>query len=168
MFRCPWLRVRLDSVTDFQGSNLDYYSVKIQRGAMAAVIDRRDRLLMIRRSRFITQEEGWEIPGGIVEDDEEPIIAAAREAQEETGWRPKSLAHLISFQPMPSRIDCVHDIFLGTDPKYHGPPSSPEESSEVEWVPLKELRQMIRDDKLIGAGTLIAALRIAGDQSYSL
>jgi len=44
---------------------------------------------------------GWEIPIGRIEEHETPADAAAREFEEETGWRPGPLRHLINVQPTP-------------------------------------------------------------------
>lgn len=49
---------------------------------------------------FATGEWGWELPGGIVDADEDGSVTAAREVEEENGWRLGPLEHLASFQAM--------------------------------------------------------------------
>lgn len=51
-------------------------------GAQVAVVDGGRVLLQFR-----PWPAGWELPGGHCEDDEPPDAAAAREAEEETGYR---------------------------------------------------------------------------------
>ncbi|HEX6539340.1 MAG TPA: NUDIX hydrolase [Candidatus Dormibacteraeota bacterium] len=51
-------------------------------GAQVAVL-RDDRVLV----QFRPFPPGWELPGGHCEDGEDPAITAAREAEEETGYR---------------------------------------------------------------------------------
>jgi 8-oxo-dGTP diphosphatase len=53
---------------------------------VAAVIERRDRRLLIgQRRRNETSPLKWEFPGGKVRDGESPQVALARELQEELG-----------------------------------------------------------------------------------
>lgn len=49
---------------------------------------------------------------GIVEAGESPIAAAAREVEEETGWRPGPLTELIYSQPGAGIMDSAHHVFL--------------------------------------------------------
>jgi 8-oxo-dGTP pyrophosphatase MutT (NUDIX family) len=51
-------------------------------GAQVAVVDS-GRVLV----QFRPWPPGWELPGGHVDRDEDPAVAAARECQEETGYR---------------------------------------------------------------------------------
>jgi 8-oxo-dGTP pyrophosphatase MutT (NUDIX family) len=47
----------------------------------------------------------WELPGGYVDRDEDPALTAAREVEEETGWRPRSMRPLTRFQPLVGTAD---------------------------------------------------------------
>ena len=68
------------------------YVFRMRRAVVTAVLDDAgERVLMMRRHRFIVDRWVWELPGGYVDDGEEPAAAAAREVEEETGWRPRRL-----------------------------------------------------------------------------
>lgn len=54
---------------------------------MAVVLDQQDRVLMMWRHRFVIDRWVWELPGGYVDGSEDPVVTAAREVEEETGWR---------------------------------------------------------------------------------
>ena len=56
--------------------------------AIAVIVDERDRVLMLWRYRFVTDQWGYELLGGLVEEGEGSAATAAREAEEESGWRP--------------------------------------------------------------------------------
>ena len=58
---------------------LNKYVVRAPRAAVVLVLDDRDRVLMMYRHRFIIDRWVWELPGGYVDDDEDPAIAASRE-----------------------------------------------------------------------------------------
>lgn len=63
------------------------------------------------RHRFITDTWGWEIPLGGIRPGEDPADAAAREVEEETGWRPGPLRPLVYTQPSPGLMTFEHHIF---------------------------------------------------------
>lgn len=68
---------------------------------------------MVHRHRFATDEWGYELLGGLVEANEQPAEAAAREAVEESGWAPVGEpVHLTRLQPLPGMVDAPMDIYL--------------------------------------------------------
>lgn len=71
------------------------------------MIDAQERALLIWRHRFITRMWGWEMPMGKVDRGETPAAAAAREAEEETGWRPARLRLLACLQPSAGIMDAA-------------------------------------------------------------
>ncbi|MFG1913728.1 NUDIX hydrolase [Micromonospora sp. NPDC048898] len=158
MYENPWLRL---DVVDVEPPGLNpfaHHVVRLGRVAIVAVHDEHDRVLMLRRYRFIPGETRWELPGGIVEPGEEAVAAAGREVEEETGWRPSFLTHIVTFQPMIGMIDSPHEIFVGGGATYIGPPTDAEEAGRVEWLPLRDMPNLIARGELAGSGTLVAIL----------
>lgn len=98
-----------------------------------------------------------EIPIGGIHPGEDPAAAAAREVEEETGWRPGPLRPLVFTQPTPGISDSQHTIFRADGATYTGPPVEAWESERVEWVPLSEVRGLI-DKRDITSGTTLVAL----------
>lgn len=72
------------------GTRFEQYVIRAPRSAVVAVIDEQERLLMMWRHRFVIDRWVWELPGGYV-DGGDPSACAAREVEEETGWRPRSV-----------------------------------------------------------------------------
>jgi 8-oxo-dGTP pyrophosphatase MutT (NUDIX family) len=66
----------------------EQYVLRMPKAAMMVVLDDNDRVLMMWRHRFIIDRWVWELPGGYVDPNEDPTVTAAREVEEETGWRP--------------------------------------------------------------------------------
>ncbi|MGJ6962104.1 NUDIX domain-containing protein [Streptosporangium sp. G11] len=152
-----WLDVRVAEVELPDGRRLDHRLIRTAPGAGAVVTDDRHRVLLIWRHRFITDSWGWEIPIGGIDDGEEPATAAAREVEEETGWRPGALRPLLRVQPTNGLSDSVHHIFRADGATHIGPPAEAWEAERVEWIPLAGIRDMVgRGD--VPCGTSMAAL----------
>ncbi len=84
-----WVRLGLVDVEAPSGERWDYHVVHPARIAIALIVNEgTDEVLMLWRYRFATEQWGYELLGGLVDDGEEPAVTAAREAAEESGWAP--------------------------------------------------------------------------------
>src|SRR5262249_13295933 len=110
--RDEWLDIRLAAVELPHGLHLSHRVIRTPPGARVVALDDARRALLIWRHSFVTDSWGWEIPIGKIEPGEEPIEAAAREFEEETGWRPGPLRPLIYSQPSNGISDSEHHIFM--------------------------------------------------------
>lgn len=155
-----WVRLTLVDVEPPGVKRFEHHVVRLARVAVTAVVDDSDRVLMMWRYRFVPQRFGWELPGGLVDEGEDPAAAAVREVEEETGWRPTHLHHVATYQPMIGMVDSPHEIFVGRGATLVGEPHDAEESALIRWVPLSEARDLMRQDLLLGSGTLVALLHI--------
>jgi 8-oxo-dGTP pyrophosphatase MutT (NUDIX family) len=151
----PWLSVRRLDVEQPDGRRVDYHAVRLADVAAAVVTDAENRVLMMWRHRFLTDTWAWELPMGIVETGEAPIDAAAREVEEETGWRPGPLTHLIRSQPGAGIMDAVHHVFRATTATRIGEPTERNESDRIEWIPLTDVPAMIANGEIVSGITLV-------------
>jgi 8-oxo-dGTP pyrophosphatase MutT (NUDIX family) len=113
-----------------------HHVVRLHRAVAVALLDGQGRVLLNRRHRFIQGQWGWELPGGLVDEGEEPSETVARELEEQTGYRAGQLEHLITFQPVAEAADAERVVFVGLDAQQVGEPVSSEGIARVEWVPL--------------------------------
>ncbi|MFJ2178116.1 GntR family transcriptional regulator [Streptomyces sp. NPDC087851] len=155
-----WVKLDLWDVEPPGVERFEHHVVKLQHVAISAVLDDQDRVLMLWRYRFVPQQWGWELPGGIVDAGEDATTTALREVEEETGWRPTSLDHVLTYQPMVGMVDSPHEIFVGRGAEHVGPPTDLEEAGHVEWVPLSDVPGLMAKGDLMGSGTLVALLHI--------
>ena len=81
----PWVRLTLVDIEPPDGNRFEYHVVRLQRVAVALVLNEANEVLMMWRHRFVDDSWGCELPGGIVDKDEDGAAAAAREVREETG-----------------------------------------------------------------------------------
>ncbi|NRQ37185.1 NUDIX hydrolase [Nonomuraea sp. NN258] len=157
LYADAWLDIRVADVELPDGRRLDHRLVRTAPGAGALVTDGRERVLLIWRHRFITDSWGWEIPLGQVDEGEPPREAAAREVEEETGWRPGPLRPLMCIQPTNGFSDSLHHVYRADTATHIGPPSDPWEAERIEWVPLSDIRKLIDGGEIV-CGTSMSAL----------
>jgi len=74
--------------------------------------DGEDCFLMVRQYRHGSGELSLEFPGGVVESGEAPAAAAARELEEETGYRAESIRLAGSLSPNPAIMGNTFYVFL--------------------------------------------------------
>lgn len=155
----PWIRLEQVEVEPPDGRKFDHHVVRLGKIAIGLVVDRRERVLTLWRYRFATDDWGYELLGGIVEEGEEPAATARREVEEESGYRPTGDAkHLISFQPLPGMVDAPVDVFLFRGAEKMGEPTDAEEAARIEWKPVEELLDLAVRGELLGSGTIIPVL----------
>lgn len=152
------------SVADVElpdGVRFEQYVLRVPAAAMVIVLDDDERVLMMWRHRFIMDRWVWELPGGYLDPAEDSIAGAAREVEEETGWRPRSMEKLISFQPMVGTIDQENIVYLARGADFTGATPDINEAERVAWIPLHQIQQHIDNGVIVGAGSvsgLLAAL----------
>jgi ADP-ribose diphosphatase len=130
-------------------------------GASAVVpfLDR-DRVVLLRQFRHAAGGTIWEVPAGKLDRGEDPAVCAARELQEETGYRAGRIVKTGSVLTTPGFTDelihlfCAYDLVAGeAAPEAH-------EVLRTEVVGLERALALI-DSGEIRDGKTIAALFLA-------
>lgn len=108
--------------------------------------DREPRVLLIRR-RHEPFAGSWALPGGFVEENEPPAVAAQRELREETGVDAPDLALLGVFGD-PGRDPrgwTVSAVYLVRMDAQHVHAIAADDAADVDWHPLHRLPALAFD-----------------------
>ena len=130
------------------------------RGAAAMLAFTPDgKAVMVRQDRF-PHGPTLEIPAGTLERGEDPTECAARELEEETGYRAGRLAHLVSFYPSIGYSTEIIHCYVATDlrPAPGGQHTDDDESITVQLTGWKRLLSMVRSGKIQDSKTICAVL----------
>ena len=153
----PQVRLSIASLEPASGLTFEQYVMRLPRCAMTVVLDdAAERILLIWRHRFIIDRWMWELPGGYIDPGEDGIATAAREVDEETGYQPRSIEPILTFQPMTGSADSAHELYLARGADRVGAPLT-DEAEEVRWIPLADLPGLIATGQILGAATIIGA-----------
>ncbi|NGO71100.1 NUDIX hydrolase [Streptomyces boncukensis] len=164
IYNNQWLNLSLIDVQQPDGRRWEHHVVRLRHLAVAAVVNDRREVLMLWRHRFITDTWAWELPMGLIEDGENPEHAAAREVEEETGWRPDAMKPLIYAEPANGITDSQHHVFRADGATHIGPPTEKNEAARIEWIPLDRVRGLIDRREVVSSGSLVGLLYVLMDE----
>ena len=122
--------------------------------AVLAILD--GRLLVVEQYRKPLDKAQVEIPAGKLEPGEDPMDAAGRELEEETGYRAKSLTHLSTFATSPGFADEVIHLYVATELEKGEARPDEDEFLTFEAITPDEALRYIAEGRIGDAKTLLA------------
>ncbi|MDX1686399.1 MAG: NUDIX hydrolase [Candidatus Promineifilaceae bacterium] len=124
----------------------------------AVVFDEQGRALILDGYKHGMRRCGWQVVGGYVETDENPLRAVERELLEETGYKAEEWRYLGSFVVDPNRRVGVGHFFLALNARAVSEPANGDlEESTLRLVSFDELRYALVDGRL---GVISYALNV--------
>ena len=158
IYESEWMRVGLADISQPSGARFEHHTAWFPPPAMTVLLDDAEEyVLMAWRHRFAPNIWNWELPGGIIDPSETPYDAALRELVEETGYRPRTLEPLVTFEPAVGMLRNPNHVFLGRGAEQVSDANEVNEG-QFEWVPLSAVPDLIRGQKIINSGTLVGLL----------
>jgi ADP-ribose pyrophosphatase len=116
------------------------------------------RIVMIRNQRRTVGKALWELPAGTLEGDEPPQTCAAREVEEETGYRAGTIEPLTEFYSSPGILNERMYGFLATDLEQTSQALDESEEIEVFPIPQWQVRDMLKQGHIEDAKTIALLL----------
>jgi ADP-ribose pyrophosphatase len=147
---CKIFKVRRDhSLRESDNAEFPFYCLENGDWVNIIPLTTSGEVVLIEQYRHGIQEVTLEIPGGMVDDGEDALIAAERELVEETGYVPKETILLGKSHPNPAIQDNWVYHYLAIDcEKHHEPEFDATESVRTILVPLKDIQNLIADGKI--------------------
>lgn len=163
-----WVTVAKADIETPDGDRFEHHKVYLPAAAMTAMLDDQDRVFLMWRHRFVSDTWNWELPGGLIDADEDPAVTAEREILEETGYRPKGkLEHVATFEPMIGTVTSPHHVYVARGVEYVTEPTEVNESQRTAWIPLSEIPSLIKAGEIANSGTLVALLHLLATRGIS-
>ncbi|SEN21946.1 NUDIX hydrolase [Paenibacillus sp. OV219] len=122
--------------------------------AVLALID--DKMLVVEQYRKPMEKFQIEIPAGKLDAGEDPMVAAARELEEETGFRAGKLRPLSAFYTSPGFADEKLYIYIAEDLVKGESAPDEDEFLAVEAITFEQAQQYIREERISDAKTILA------------
>jgi len=122
--------------------------------AVLALLD--GKMLVVEQFRKPLEKLQVEIPAGKLDAGEDPMEAAYRELEEETGYRAKSMKLLQAFYTSPGFADEKLFLYVADELEPGSMQLDSDEFLQVEAITLEQAKQYIREERISDAKTMMA------------
>lgn len=155
------IKVRVDTVELHNRSYAKREIVEHQRGVGIVPVTEDNQIYLIKQYRKPINKIIYEIPAGLVEDNESIQDTAKRELQEEIGFYPNKIELLTENYASPGFTDEIFSIFLARDLKESKLDLDEGEYVEPVKISIEEALDMIENFEIMDAKTVIGILYAA-------
>jgi ADP-ribose pyrophosphatase len=147
---CKVFTVREDtSVCDENGREHPFFVIESPEWVNIIPVTKDNEIVLIEQYRHGIDEVTLEIPGGLVDDGEDPEAGAMREMAEETGYVPRKTILIGKSRPNPAIQNNWNYHYLALDCELKEKVKFDEnESIAVRLVPLQEIPGLIGEGKI--------------------
>jgi ADP-ribose pyrophosphatase len=161
----PWVAIIEREVEFAPGSAPELYHAVGQQDYIAIVARTPDeKIPIVRQYRPALERFTWELPAGMVEQNEAAADTCKRELMEETGYPARAVHALGAYAPCTARLsNRVHSFFVETGERAEG--QATEAGIELKLVTPAELAALIRSGEFV-LQLHIGAILLAGMRGH--
>ncbi|MGE9290718.1 MAG: NUDIX hydrolase [Puniceicoccales bacterium] len=144
------------------GRESDWYVVDTNDFVNVVAITEKNELVLVSQFRHGSEELSLELPGGMVDDGEDPLRAGVRELLEETGYAGEGAEIFADCHPNPAIMNNRCHYVLVRNAKLVADVDWDEhEEMEVLTLPLDEVKAACRRGEISHSLTLAALMRFS-------
>jgi ADP-ribose pyrophosphatase len=158
IFKGAVFDVERDRLREDNGIEIIREVVRHPGGAGALPLFDDGRVALVKQYRHPARRELLEIPAGRIETGETPEMCAARELEQETGFRAGRIEKLAEFYTTPGFCEEKLHVYLATDLAPSSQALDHDELVEVVYLPFAEAAQMAVSGEIEDSKTIIALL----------
>jgi len=155
VYRGKVVTLNIETVRLPNGATVELEIVRHPGAAAVVPMKDDDTVILIRQFRHAADGFIYEIPAGKLHPGEDPQLCAARELEEEIGYRAGSLELLTSMFTAPGFADEVIHVYLGTGLAAGAQRLDPDEVLEIVEMPLEKAMALITDGTIRDGKTII-------------
>lgn len=155
---CRVFKVREDFCErDSDGKSATFFVIENPDWVNIIALTKEKQVVLIEQFRHGSEEIILEIPGGMIDGDEDKEIAAKRELLEETGYSSEEMVYLGKSRPNPAiQNNWIYHFAALNCNKTADTEFDEHESVVTKLVPLSEI------ENLVASGQIIHALAVTG------
>jgi ADP-ribose pyrophosphatase len=155
------LNLRVDQVV-LDGGRATTREIVEHLGAAAIVpITEDGSVVLVRQYRYAVSADLLEVPAGTLEAGETPEECAARELEEETGYRSAQLMKVMEFFPAPGYTTEKIHVYLARGLRRTEAKTEEDEQITVEILPIATALDKVRSGEIRDAKSICALFRAA-------
>ncbi len=157
VYEDPWMKLRVDENV-FQNGKSGQHAVVLKRPFTTVLPLKGENIVMVSQIRYATGIPSLEIPMGYMEE-EDPLVGAKRELQEETGYVGSNWIYLGKQYVAPAYCDQIYHAFIAEDLEMRESKQDETEFLEIQEVPYKKALDLIEDGTITDSPTILTILR---------
>jgi len=142
---------------EYESGNRGIREVAIHPGGAVVVPIKDDgKIILVKQFRYPLQNTLIELPAGKLDKDEDPLVCATRELEEETGYKAKEIKKLGKIYTAPGYCTEILHIYSarGLTPGNHNREEG-EQGMEIFELSINEIEKMITNGEITDAKTIV-------------